>query len=67
MIHLILDYVTKGLALVGFFTLIAAASYLYHSDRPTKQVRAGVCINSSCEDCPVKPTRFKRHQGVCNE
>jgi len=60
-------FIVRGLALVGFFSLVAMASYLYHSGQPAKLVRAGVCINSACEDCPIKQTRFKRHQGVCNE
>ena len=58
------NYILWGFATIGFITVVAFFGYSSY-EPPKKVVRASLCNNSSCENCPVKPTRFKRHQGVC--
>lgn len=60
-------YVVRALALLGFFALVATASYLYHKgQKPEKIALRDVCINSACDQpCNEKPSRFTRHKGEC--
>lgn len=54
------EFVRNGLALIGFFCVVAMSSYTYHIDKPIRSAR---CINSDCESkCSA---RFVRHAGEC--
>lgn len=63
---MIWGYILRAFAIVGFFAVIAIASYIYHSNGVTTKVaRSARCINSDCNE-PCKPkARFVRHAGEC--
>jgi len=58
-------FIVRGLAVIGFMTLIIAFGYSMKKAEPS--IKSARCINSSCEPNQKCSPRFQRHMGECEK